>query len=181
MGRGCRVRVLRSSSSHVANLPTDSDLLRDTPVARSLLSAGVPAAEVLAGLKQQTAEAAPTLLRRRSSNLGEAPLPAGWEERFDPANGRQVLRRFQHPEPRPIFPSFLFYPPAPLAFVDATCPDRPRSICSRAVSQRVMSQPIDTPIGVPIVQGVAVSRREADAVHSLPNHCLTLTASDSRI
>jgi len=64
-------------------MPTDSDLLRDTPVARSLLSAGVPAAEVLAGLKQQTAEAAPTLLRRRSSNLGEAPLPSGWEERFD--------------------------------------------------------------------------------------------------
>ena len=91
-------------------MPTDSDLL-DTPEARSLLSAGVPAAEVLAGLKQQTAEAAPTLLRRRSSNLGEAPLPAGWEERFDPATGSQVLRRFQHPEPRPIpAASFLFYP-----------------------------------------------------------------------
>ena len=74
-------------------MPTDSDLL-DTPEARSLLSAGVPAAEVLAGLKQQTAEAAPTLLRRRSSNLGEAPLPAGWEERFDPATGRRYYVDF---------------------------------------------------------------------------------------
>ena len=89
------------------------------PTAQALLSAGVPEDEVLAGLRQSLAEAsvhqatAPVQpparpgvapLHRLGSGLaqggGEAPLPEGWEERFDPATGRKFYVDFVNKETR---------------------------------------------------------------------------------
>ena len=68
------------------------------PMAKTMLEAGVPRDEVIAGLRQ-AAQATPSVqptaqgpdhapLVRSSSAFG-APLPPGWEERFDPSSGRK--------------------------------------------------------------------------------------------
>ena len=85
-------------------MPTNEELLRSS-MAQNMLSAGVPMEEVLAGLQQSMASASiasagnasapaiPTLPTRQLSGAVAyptlAPLPEGWEERFDPASGRK--------------------------------------------------------------------------------------------
>ena len=71
------------------------DILLAQPMAKAMLEAGVPRAEVIAGLRPAAQTAQPTaqepdvpLMPARSQSFG-LPLPPGWEERFDPASGRK--------------------------------------------------------------------------------------------
>ena len=66
------------------------DILLAQPMAKAMLEAGVPRAEVIAGLQtaQPTAQEPDVMLMARSQSFG-FPLPPGWEERFDPTSGRK--------------------------------------------------------------------------------------------
>lgn len=75
------------------------EILLAQPMAKAMLEAGVPRAEVIAGLRpaaQAAQSAQPAAqepedvqpLQARSHSFG-APLPPGWEERFDPSSGRK--------------------------------------------------------------------------------------------
>ncbi len=77
---------------------SDDELLASNPDAAGLIAAGVPREEVLQGLRNQTDAAAqpepapvvPPIARTASLQRGSAaPLPPGWEERFDPGTGRK--------------------------------------------------------------------------------------------
>ena len=93
-------------------MSSDAELLRG-PTAKRLLSAGVPREEVLANLRatsspqphdalptpQAPSGGPPAILTRQASHLSEdalAPLPEGWEERFDPSTGRHFYVDFVH-------------------------------------------------------------------------------------
>ena len=70
---------------------SDDALLAANPAAQSLIDAGVPREEVLAGLRGRRSHADPDMepfpeITRSTSIQGA--LPPGWEERFDPASGR---------------------------------------------------------------------------------------------
>ena len=75
------------------------EILLAQPMAKAMLEAGVPRDEVIAGLRPAAAQATRTAqpaaqepddapLQTRSHSFG-APLPPGWEERFDPSSGRK--------------------------------------------------------------------------------------------
>lgn len=78
---------------------TDDELLARNPDAAGLIAAGVPRDEVLQGLRNRNSQrepdepeaaAAPPIARTASiARQSTAPLPAGWEERFDPGTGRK--------------------------------------------------------------------------------------------
>ena len=72
------------------NMPlTDDELLASNPDAAGLIAAGVPREEVLQGLRTDSSPNRQPIARMASIQRGSAPLPPGWEERFDPSTGRK--------------------------------------------------------------------------------------------
>ena len=68
---------------------TDDELLASNPDAAGLIAAGVPREEVLQGLRTDSSPNRQPIARMASIQRGSAPLPPGWEERFDPSTGRK--------------------------------------------------------------------------------------------
>ena len=74
---------------------TDDELLASNPDAAGLIAAGVPREEVLQGLRtdssreEEPVHVVQPIARMASIQRGSAPLPPGWEERFDPSTGRK--------------------------------------------------------------------------------------------
>jgi hypothetical protein len=74
---------------------TDDELLASNPDAAGLIAAGVPRAEVLQALRTDSSRAeepvhvVQPIARMASIQRGSAPLPPGWEERFEPGTGRK--------------------------------------------------------------------------------------------
>ena len=67
------------------------EILLAQPMAKAMLEAGVPRAEVIAGLRtaQPAAQEPDDVPLQTRSHSFCAPLPPGWEERFDPSSGRK--------------------------------------------------------------------------------------------
>ena len=67
---------------------TDDELLASNPDAAGLIAAGVPREEVLQGLRtdssreEEPVHVVQPIARMASIQRGSAPLPPGWEERF---------------------------------------------------------------------------------------------------
>jgi hypothetical protein len=74
---------------------TDDELLASNPDAAGLIAAGVPRAEVLQALRtdssrtEEPVHVVQPIARMASIQRGSAPLPPGWEERFEPGTGRK--------------------------------------------------------------------------------------------
>ena len=159
---------------------SDDALLLANPAAQSLIDAGVPRSEVLAGLRGRRTSAADSdadadvpMITRTASIQGT--LPSDWEERFDPASGRKFYvnhetRSTTWTRPRPAAGARSMYPsfaprvaePARAAWDLAELSHSHSSASNGSVPIGMPLSPVGDAISVPIAVPITVQPAAAE-------------------